>query len=199
MGARQLSRAGTPVHLTRKALDLLEMLAARHPDAVGKADIHTALWPDTFVSDANLASIVFEIRTALGETARRPRFIRTVHGFGYAFEPEPAPNASAPACRLVIEGDTIELGPGEHLVGRSRQCSVRFESARVSRIHARLTIIGAIATLEDLSSRNGTFVRGQRIAGVAPLFDGDEIVFGSARVVFESAGAGTRGTQVTDE
>ena len=43
------------------------------------------LWPETFVAEANLSNLVAEIREALGDRARAPLFVRTAHGFGYAF------------------------------------------------------------------------------------------------------------------
>jgi DNA-binding response OmpR family regulator len=49
---RQLLGAGEEVHLTPKAFDLLGLLIERAPAVVKKPDIHKALWPDTFVSDA---------------------------------------------------------------------------------------------------------------------------------------------------
>ena len=55
------------------------------PKAVSKADIHSRLWPDIHVSEPNLGNLVVELRAALGDDARRPRIIRTVARFGYAF------------------------------------------------------------------------------------------------------------------
>src|SRR5262245_40583664 len=53
---RQVSRAGREVKLTRKAFDLLAMLIERRPNAVSKDDIHTHLWPDTYVAEITLHS-----------------------------------------------------------------------------------------------------------------------------------------------
>lgn len=55
------------------------------PNPIAKTELFERLWPDTFVSEANLASLVKEIRAAIGDDARAPRYIRTVHRFGYAF------------------------------------------------------------------------------------------------------------------
>ncbi|HEY7791514.1 MAG TPA: FHA domain-containing protein [Vicinamibacterales bacterium] len=195
---RQLTRLGAPLHLTRKAFDLLALLAARRPAVVSRRDIQAALWADTFVSDTNLGAIVFEVRAALGESARRPQFLRTVHGVGYALGTDaPAPNAVQAGCRLVVAGDVIELVSGEHLVGRSRDCTIRFQSARVSRIHARLTVAGRAATLEDVGSRNGTFVGGVRVNGPVVLSDGVEIIFGTEVARFDQLDAGSQ-TEATD-
>lgn len=84
-GRRELLRGGQAVHLSPKALGFLELLLARAPNAVSKQEIQEALWPQTFVSEANLTKLMAEVRMALAEDARQPRFIRTVHGFGYAF------------------------------------------------------------------------------------------------------------------
>ena len=84
-GTRRLLAAGAEVHLSPKAFELLLILLAERPRAVSKADLHARLWPDAFVSEANLFGLIKEIRHALVDDSRQPRFIRTLHGFGYAF------------------------------------------------------------------------------------------------------------------
>src|SRR5262245_31472006 len=86
--ARHLSREGRDVHLSGKAFELLRLLLERRPAALSKAEIQEHLWPDTFVSEANLPTLVTEIRDAIDDDARQPRFVRTVHGFGYSFSGE---------------------------------------------------------------------------------------------------------------
>jgi DNA-binding winged helix-turn-helix (wHTH) protein/Tfp pilus assembly protein PilF len=99
--SRTLQRAGEDVRISGKAFQLLELLLAARPNPIAKNDLFAKLWPDTFVSDANLASLVKEIRAAIGDDAKAPRYIRTVHRFGYAFsgaatDMSPAAPASAP-------------------------------------------------------------------------------------------------------
>lgn len=84
-GARTLECSGESVRLSGKAFQLLEMLLAARPNPIEKTELFARLWPDTFVSEANLASLVKEIRAAIGDDARAPRWVRTVHRFGYAF------------------------------------------------------------------------------------------------------------------
>lgn len=96
-GRRILIRGADRLHLSPKAFRLLELLLARRPDAVSKPEIHSVLWPRTFVSEANLPALVNELRRALGDDAKRPRAIRTVHGFGYAFEATVREDAAPPA------------------------------------------------------------------------------------------------------
>ena len=86
--ARQLLNGEKELHLSPKAIDLLRILIAHRPRALSKQELHEHLWPATFVSEANLASLIAEVREALGDTAREPRFIRTAHRFGYAFSGE---------------------------------------------------------------------------------------------------------------
>jgi TolB-like protein/tetratricopeptide (TPR) repeat protein len=83
--ARTLMRGAEHVRLSGKAFQLLELLLGARPNPIAKTDLFAKLWPDTFVSEANLASLVKEIRAAIGDDARAPRFVRTVHRFGYAF------------------------------------------------------------------------------------------------------------------
>ena len=82
---RQLLRLGAPVPLEAKAYELLGLLLSRRPNALSKAQIHDVLWPGTFVSESALARLVTQLRAACGDDAQSPRYIRTVHGFGYAF------------------------------------------------------------------------------------------------------------------
>ena len=85
--ARQLFRGPHLVHLSPKAFQLLQALVEARPNAVSKHDLQALVWPNTFVSDANLAVLIGDIRSALGDDPRKPRLIRTVYGFGYAFSP----------------------------------------------------------------------------------------------------------------
>jgi TolB-like protein/Tfp pilus assembly protein PilF len=82
---RVLLRSGQPAHLTSKAFQLLAFLLEIRPRPAAKAELQEKLWPSTFVSDGNLATLVNEARAAIGDVARQPLYIRTVHGYGYAF------------------------------------------------------------------------------------------------------------------
>ena len=57
----------------------------------------------------------------------------------------------------------------------------------VSRRHARIVLSGGTAILEDLGSKNGTYVAGRRITSPVSLSSGDEIQIGSAGFVFRRA------------
>ncbi len=191
---RELRRGASVVHLAPKAFDLLRILVENRPWAMSKQDLHARLWPGTFVTDASLATLVNEIRSALGDDARRPRFVRTVHGYGYAFcgsaEARPSPGAGGAACWVRWEGRDIALADGVNLLGRALNAAVRVDRPDVSRRHAQIVVSSMEATLDDLGSRNGTYLGGQLIDRPRPLRDGDEIRLGTATLTFHVASGG---------
>ena len=183
--ARQLLSGEKELHLSPKAIDLLRILIAHRPRALSKQELHEHLWPGTFVSEANLASLIAEVRETLGDNAREPRFIRTAHRFGYAFSgealevPDSPPSVQPTSfCWLVKDGKRLPLQPGENILGRD-ESGIQFDSPTVSRRHARIRISGTEAVLEDLGSKNGTFANGERVSTVVRLKDGDEVQVGS--------------------
>src|SRR3954471_21245839 len=74
-----------PVRLTPKALALLSYLADRPGEVISKEELFGAVWPEVTVGDAALVTCIQEIRKALGDDARRPRYVETVHRRGYRF------------------------------------------------------------------------------------------------------------------
>jgi DNA-binding winged helix-turn-helix (wHTH) protein len=204
---RQLLRGREEIHLSHKAFELLQTLIDHRPRALSKNELHQHLWPATFVSEANLASLIAEIREALGDVARQPRFIRTVHRFGYAFsgqaEEERAarpgtdsrgglePNSNrgpAAFCWLVMDSKRVPLVPGENILGReSDGGGIRIDSRTVSRRHARISVSASSASLEDLDSKNGTYLRGEPVTTAVALKDRDEIRIGAVVLRFRMA------------
>ena len=191
--ARELRLGGTPSALSPKGLQFLELLLESRPRALSKQEIHDRLWPDTYVSDSSLARLASEVRAAIGDDARHPQLLRTLHGHGYAFSRavavEPAEASQPASCRLVWGERTIRLLEGENVVGRGAEAGIRIDLGRVSRLHARIRVHGEHAVLEDLGSKNGTFLRGERVTAPAELADGDEIGVGSAVLLFRAAAA----------
>jgi DNA-binding winged helix-turn-helix (wHTH) protein len=189
---RELRRGGEAVHLAPKALELLLALLESRPRPLSKAELRHRLWPATFVHEANLPNVVAELREAIGDDARRPRFVRTVHSFGYAFA-GPVTESDAPAAKtepdpfqycLVGKGGIATLTEGDHVLGRSHESAMYIDAPSVSRRHARIRLGRGHAVLEDLDSRHGTFVRGERLRGPERLEDGDEFRLGRYRLTF---------------
>jgi len=194
LDARQLFRHGQPIRLSPKAFELLKVLVEARPRAFSKAELHDRIWPGTFVTDDSLTRLVAEIRTATGDDARTPAFVRTVHAFGYAFSSpvegaQPTRAAAEPRGWIVFEGRAIGLAEGENIIGRDPGARVTLDSIKVSRLHARITVNDLATTLEDLGSRNGTSVNNQKISGPVQLTDGDEIAIGGFTVKFRAGGS----------
>jgi DNA-binding winged helix-turn-helix (wHTH) protein len=204
--AAELLGRGEAMHLSPKAFDLLAALVLERPNAISKEKIHQRLWPQTFVADANLSNLVAEIREALGERARAPRYIRTVHGFGYAFFADATTLRSArgaapaaPAGWIAWGTQRFWLSPGAHVIGRDPDVDIRLDAATVSRRHARLVVSADGATLEDLGSKNGTFRAGVPVTAPIALADGDAIGIGSLLLTFHARGGETTETQAWRE
>jgi DNA-binding winged helix-turn-helix (wHTH) protein len=185
--SRALTRDGRPVAISPKAFKLLQVLLEERPRAIPKAELHRRLWPDTVVSEVNLPTLIAEIRQAIGDGARAPEFIRTVYGYGYAFCGSAV--AMSRDGRLAVPSDQvfrllwgqreIALSEGENILGRGTDSLVWIDAQSVSRRHARVMVASGLATLEDLGSKNGTFVNGVRLGSPVALRDGDELRIGN--------------------
>ena len=189
-GARLVRREGIEVQLAPKAFELLLILVKNQPNAVPHGQLHAALWPGVHVSETSLAALVTQLRKALGDHAGDGRVIRTLHRVGYAFTGDAivaghAPAVGGPVWRLIWHGESMDVPAGESVIGRDRGCAVQIDADSVSRHHARLNVDGREASIEDLGSKNGTWVAGERISGTAALTDGISVRLGSESVRFE--------------
>jgi len=176
---RQLRRADRQVSLTPKAFDTLHALVARAGRAVRKDELMAIVWPDANVGDATLAQNIFALRKVLGEIA-----IETVPKFGYRFVTPVRELAEPPSCCLRWGARQIPLVMGDNIVGRDPDAQVMLDAATVSRRHAKITVTGVAALVEDLGSKNGTFVRGERVTVPVRLADRDLVGFGSLSLTF---------------
>lgn len=190
---RQLLHGRESLHLEPKAFDLLALLLSRRPNAVSKAEIHECIWPGAHVSESSLPGLVGDLRGALGDDPKAPRFIRTVLRYGYAFCGDVVMGGTAPAqasrWTALWAAQTVLLPDGEHLIGRGEDCQIRSDSTRVSRHHALVRVTSERLLVEDLASRNGTWVHGRRLTGAAELTTGDELRVGPEVIRFVIAGA----------
>jgi len=85
-----LTSGAREVKLTPKALALLSFLAERPGEVISKDELFAAVWPETAVGDAALVTCIQELRSALKDDARQPRYIETLHRRGYRFIGKPA-------------------------------------------------------------------------------------------------------------
>jgi DNA-binding winged helix-turn-helix (wHTH) protein/tetratricopeptide (TPR) repeat protein len=81
----ELRRAGQTIHVQRKSFDFLAYLIEHRDRLVSNDELLAHVWSGTVVSPASLRRSATLLRTALGDDARRPRWISTVHGRGYRF------------------------------------------------------------------------------------------------------------------
>src|SRR5262245_50757930 len=151
-----------------------------------KADLHARIWPNTHVVDANLNILIGEIRRAIGDSAQDPKFIRTVHGVGYAFcgkavDPPPRAGVQALFCWVAWNGRTWQLSEGDNIVGRDPRSDIWLDVPGVSRRHAiiRVDSRNGRVLLVDLGSTNGTFIRRAPVDGEVALTDGDLVQVGT--------------------
>jgi hypothetical protein len=142
------------------------------------------------VAEITLHSLVSEIRRAIGDDTNNPTFIRTVHGFGYAFVC-PANAPASPERRrirgwLIWDTDRLPVLDGENLFGRGDPDVVELPSTTVSRRHARISF-EQDPWIEDLGSKNGTFVGDRPVGSRMRLSDGDRVRLGSFLLTFRVA------------
>jgi DNA-binding winged helix-turn-helix (wHTH) protein len=191
---RELRSGATVAHLTPKAFALLETLLQARPRPVSKEYLYEHLWPQTYVGDTNLKMLVSVLRIVLGDDSRNPTWVKTVYGFGYAFASENVidlpeqddETRGSIMFRLLIGEQVFALSPGSNIIGREDDANVVIDSDSVSRHHAVIVIRGEDALIEDLGSKNGTFIASRRIEAAAGLKDGDTIRLGSVALTFRA-------------
>ena len=193
---RRVRCEGADIHLTPKAFELLAALLDGAPRVVSKRELHARLWPGGLVADATLVALIKQLRAALDDHDRTAPLIRTVHRVGYALEiplahREPAMPSVVAACWLTLGQRRLSLATGENIVGRDEAATVRLDDPMVSRRHARILVSDSRAFIEDLGSKNGTFIDGQPIAAdPMPLRDGIQLAFGTVLVTYGESSNG---------
>jgi len=191
--ARSVSDAAGTVHLTTKAFDLLLLLLDSRSTVVSKEQIYERLWPATFVSESSIQTLIHEIREAIDIPGHPNSWIRTVRGVGYCFEGDvvasdwpTAARIDHPAAWLVGDSTRVALYTGDNIVGRAGDGIVEIDLPTISRRHARITI-GESSVLDDLGSKNGTWLDGERLMEPRALSDGATVRLGSVTFAFRLA------------
>jgi len=187
-----LTRGGRPVALSPKAFALLAALAERRPRVVQRAELRRLVWPEAVAGGTTLARLVTEVRKGVGDSAHEGNVIRTAPRVGYAFSAVAIEEAAPPArhgCALQWGERHIPLAPGENVIGRAEDATISVASSKVSRRHARILVDSGGATLEDLGSKNGTFLDNRRLEAPVKLRPGDRIVVGPVELIFRISAA----------
>jgi pSer/pThr/pTyr-binding forkhead associated (FHA) protein len=103
-----------------------------------------------------------------------------------------SPHLSTPPTLVTVDGRSFALSARVVAIGRSSGCDVVLPDDTVSGRHAEISTDGAIYTVRDLGSRNGTWVNGQKVTAPCPLNAGDRVAFGQIICTFSVPGSGTR-------
>ena len=188
---RELTTNGRPVHLTPKTYDLLKLLLEARPRVMTKNELIERLWPDAFVVEGNLPALIGDLRAAIGEPGMATGTIEAHHGVGYSFAAQvreltqSAANTADRGPRVVLRMGSrrVALGPGANSVGRDAEADVFVNDSSVSRHHARITVDDISVQVEDLDSKNGTWVADVRIDRPTHIPPGAIVVFGSVEAV----------------
>jgi DNA-binding winged helix-turn-helix (wHTH) protein/predicted ATPase len=120
-GNARLTREGQAVALKPKVFDVLAHLVENAGRLVTQEELLAEVWPDTIVGDSSLKSCVRQIRQALGDDARTPQFIETLHRRGYSFIAKVTHIDQEHSAAPSPAGDAI--GSAQLLVGRKRELS----------------------------------------------------------------------------
>ncbi len=202
-GLDRITREGATVHLRARLMDVLARLADHAGEVVLKEDLIASVWEQQFLAESVLTRTITELRHALGDDPRAPRYIETITKRGYrlvaaveSVEPHRAGPAGEATFVLSYAGRRIALPQGESLIGRDADVPVRIDSMQVSRHHARIVVSAGRAWIEDLGSKNGTHVDGRAVVGRVELVDGARIEIGRATLVAHELGR--NGTTETD-
>ncbi len=114
----RMTRDGVSIQLEIKAMDVLLCLVRRAGEVVTRQEIVDEVWATEFISDNTLTHAIAELRNALGDDARTPTFIETIHRRGYrlitAVEPagpEDQPPARSPGSRFPRRSPTTRATP----------------------------------------------------------------------------------------
>jgi len=184
--ANRVSLGDTSVQLEQRVIAVLVCLARNAGEVVTRSQLVDSVWDEGFVADNTITHAVAELRKALGDSHRNPTFIETIHRRGYRliapvqFDVASSFMNSAThfSYLAVARGIEFPLIDGANLIGRGPDTTIMIPSMKVSRHHAKITVEHDVASLEDLGSKNGTYLNGTKIQEPVQLDGGDLVGVG---------------------
>ena len=211
-GQRRVWRGDVELQVSKLSFDFLRALVEAAPNLLTHDQLADAVWgPRRVITPDNLSQRLMTLRQAIGEQAEQPRYIEAVRAQGYRLIPdvetvavEAPPHDGRPirvgadpprnarrykSLWLISEHEQTMLVEGVNIIGRAEVAPIRINLPGVSRHHACVTVTGGEAVLEDLGSKNGTLLNGQRLSVPQALTDGDEIIVVGAVFRFRVASA----------
>ena len=184
----RISRGDERRTIRPRVTELLVALSHRSGELAATQYLVDAVWGTEFVTVNALTQLVAELRRALDDDPKNPRYVETIPRRGYRliapFTPPGRSNRPDHPGELHFvlvdeDGAEVVLDPGESIIGRSPDATIRVDVPEISRHHVRIVVGGPTATIEDLGSKNGTYLRGRRIEGTVEIGNADEIQIGA--------------------
>lgn len=171
---RLLLKAGKPVPLNSKTLDLIATLIERHGEVVSKDELFESIWAGQFVEESNLTVQISTLRKVLGEARGENRFIVTVPGKGYKFVGEleqcadeiTIENHSFSRVVVAEEIEEIDEQMDGHLVEPRKITSGQLERSWLER---NQVVVGLIAALLLLAAIGGVYALRQKQNAAVPF------------------------------
>lgn len=146
----RLLKGAEPVALAPKPFETLVYLVGRAGHVVTKQELLDAIWPGTFVTDDVLVQAVVDLRRALGDSAREPRFVQTIAKRGYLFVAGvtvETPGAAPPAPPLIRAARGPVQEPARVMPFPRAVTDAKPEPVSPPRRRAWILVLGALATL----------------------------------------------------
>ena len=140
----RLSGPDGAVAVGNKALRVLAALVAAQGRLLTKDMLFDQVWEGVIVSDAALTSVIKELRRALGDDPKQPRFIESVYGKGYRFLAAPqAVAVQTPAGQPELASATSTNLPAEDAPLIGRKAELEALDALLSKSGGLVTIVGS--------------------------------------------------------
>ncbi len=167
----RIFRDDETVHLEPRVMEVLVQLACHVPNVVTRQQLIDGVWDGGFITDNTLTHSIAELRRALGDDARQPAYIETIHRRGYRLLERVTDFARSSAYRFrqtfPLPGpdrQSLRAAQGGRESDRQAAGGVAVcpftSDLSSSRAHHRCRLV---AYLEDLGSKNGTMLNGRRI------------------------------------
>lgn len=177
-------------HLTPRLFRLLLYFVENRGRLVSREEILDNVWPRTSVSDGSVSRAVASLRHALGDCATSAHLIETVPWRGYRFIAEVHSSDDVRALTrfaIACGNRAYPLSSGENVIGRDPECDISLLLPSISRHHAKITVSRQNVFIEDLGSKNGTFIGEQRLETRTELLPGLTIRLGRETLQFVAA------------
>jgi DNA-binding winged helix-turn-helix (wHTH) protein len=163
------------------------LLLSRNPDSpdvlVLLDQVRSAMDPSAFAASMGAAATAAILNKTLSPDLAYA-YARSAARAAAEALPDAQLDGPAARCWLWSEMGRFPLREGDNVLGRGEDARVVLESSMVSRHHARVTVRGDVALIEDLGSKNGTYVGDERVSTPRQLQEGDQIRVGAFVLAF---------------